>query len=139
MTLSMIERDNSSAGLSLQTKCLGIIGAIGALFVLLAPLPVVEAWLKWLRKKTKPAKATETEELIRAVRWAMRFYPGRFDCLQVPLGACMAGALRGRMPTWCIGAKLNPVVQHAWVEAEGRPVAEPEAGSDWPYKAAIRI
>ncbi|MEV5604612.1 lasso peptide biosynthesis B2 protein [Streptomyces sp. NPDC052299] len=34
--------------------------------------------------------------------------------------------MRGHWPTWCSGVRTSPFGARAWVEAEGRPVGEPQ-------------
>ena len=46
-------------------------------------------------------------------------------CLQRSLATTLLCRLRGTWPTWCTGVRTPPFAAHAWVEADGRPVAEP--------------
>ncbi|MBB1252706.1 lasso peptide biosynthesis B2 protein [Streptomyces alkaliterrae] len=46
-------------------------------------------------------------------------------CLPRSIATALLCRVRGRWPTWCVGARLEPFLAHAWVEAEGRPVGEP--------------
>ncbi|WP_079249549.1 lasso peptide biosynthesis B2 protein [Streptomyces sp. IMTB 2501] len=50
---------------------------------------------------------------------------GRY-CLQRSLATALLCRMRGSWPTWCSGVRTSPFAAHAWVEADGRPVGEPE-------------
>ncbi|RKN45602.1 lasso peptide biosynthesis B2 protein [Streptomyces hoynatensis] len=47
-------------------------------------------------------------------------------CLQRSLAAALLCRLRGSWPTWRTGVRMPPFAAHAWIEAEERPVGEPE-------------
>ncbi|MFD7817543.1 lasso peptide biosynthesis B2 protein [Streptomyces sp. NPDC059785] len=50
---------------------------------------------------------------------------GRY-CLQRSLATALLCRLGGTWPTWCTGVRTSPFAAHAWVEAEGRRVGEPD-------------
>jgi hypothetical protein len=56
----------------------------------------------------------------------------------VSLGSVIAGIIAGQHLHWCIGSKFRPCETHAWVEANGEPIAEIEATTDWPYIAVLK-
>jgi hypothetical protein len=47
-------------------------------------------------------------------------------CLQRSLATALLCRLRGSWPTWCTGVRTMPFGAHAWVEADGVPVDEPD-------------
>jgi transglutaminase superfamily protein len=48
-------------------------------------------------------------------------------CLQRSVATALLCRARGTWPTWCTGVRTRPYFKaHAWVEADGRPVDEPE-------------
>ncbi len=55
------------------------------------------------------------------------FSPMRVACLEESVAAALALALLGRGVRWCHGVIADPIRLHAWIEAEGRPVAEPDS------------
>jgi hypothetical protein len=50
---------------------------------------------------------------------------GRY-CLQRSLAATLLCRMRGTWPTWCTGVRTPPFTAHAWIEADGHRVDEPE-------------
>ncbi|GAA3463429.1 lasso peptide biosynthesis B2 protein [Saccharothrix longispora] len=46
-------------------------------------------------------------------------------CMQCSLATALLCRLRGRWPTWCTGVRTQPFGAHAWVQVDGRSVAEP--------------
>ncbi|MGW6724745.1 lasso peptide biosynthesis B2 protein [Nocardia sp. NPDC055029] len=50
---------------------------------------------------------------------------GRY-CLQRSLATTLLCRLGGTWPIWCTGVRTPPFAAHAWVEAQGRRVGEPE-------------
>jgi hypothetical protein len=62
---------------------------------------------------------------------------GRLPLRQRPAALIAVGAarvlahlpprrIRGVWPTWCTGVRTAPFIAHAWVEADGHPVGEPQ-------------
>ncbi|GHF41788.1 lasso peptide biosynthesis B2 protein [Streptomyces morookaense] len=47
-------------------------------------------------------------------------------CLQRSLATALLCRLGGTWPTWCTGVRTAPFRAHAWVEADGQPVGEPD-------------
>ncbi|MFW6692735.1 lasso peptide biosynthesis B2 protein [Streptomyces sp. MAR4 CNX-425] len=54
------------------------------------------------------------------------------------LAAFLAVCLRGRAVGWCIGCRFDPCESHAWIEADNRPVGEPEP-PDRPFHLTLRV
>ncbi|WP_435109546.1 lasso peptide biosynthesis B2 protein [Nocardiopsis synnemataformans] len=79
---------------------------------------------RWSRK---PATRQQAEHAIHAVRRLGTFSPVRTACLEESVAATLALALIGRRGRWCHGVMADPILLHAWIEAEGEPVAEPDS------------
>ncbi|MEU7132978.1 lasso peptide biosynthesis B2 protein [Streptomyces sp. NPDC046261] len=47
-------------------------------------------------------------------------------CLQRSLATVLLCRLKGSWPTWHTGVRTSPFRAHAWVEAAGHPIGEPE-------------
>ena len=105
-----------------------LVLAIGALRLL--PLRVALAVTTYLNGRARKA-ATPDDALavVRVVRRAAAWWPGRAACLEISLTATWLSALRGRAVGWCHGVQVHPYMFHAWVEADGVPVGEPAATS----------
>jgi hypothetical protein len=84
---------------------------------------------------SRPASAQEAEDAVQAVRAAAAWWPGRAACVETSLAAALLSAAHRRRVTWCIGARFAPAEFHAWIQADGRPIAETETGA-WPYRTA---
>lgn len=93
----------------------------------LRPLRVALAATTHLNSRSREA-ATSDDALaaVRAARRAAAWWPGRAACLEISLTATWLAALRGRAVGWCHGVQVHPYTFHAWVEADGVPVGEPE-------------
>jgi len=86
------------------------------------PLRAILATARTLKRTTRsrPGSA-DLARLETACRWAARFFPGRFACMEESLtGFLFAAALGWRMD-WCIGARLAPFQAHAWLEPNRHP------------------
>jgi hypothetical protein len=90
------------------------------------------------RLGTRPATETDILETIAACKEAAAWWPGRAACLETPLAAYIALALRRCRADWCIGCRFGPVEPHAWLETAAGPVGEPDHVGR-PLHAAIRI
>ncbi len=55
------------------------------------------------------------------------FSPVRVACLEESVAATLVLAAFGRGVRWCHGVIADPIRLHAWIEAEGHPVAEPDS------------
>lgn len=75
-----------------------------------------------------PASRKETEYALAAVIKADRQLRGRY-CLQRSLAAFLFSArLYARKPTLIVGARIEPFIAHAWLEADGQVVGEQNPG-----------
>ncbi|WP_223839714.1 lasso peptide biosynthesis B2 protein [Nocardiopsis deserti] len=79
-----------------------------------------------LRVQEWGADPAEAAGVVHAVRALGPFSPVRVACLGESVAAAPALAVLGRGVRWCHGVIADPVRPHAWIEAEGRPVAEPD-------------
>ncbi len=71
---------------------------------------------------------TETDAVASwgAVSSAQRLMPVRVACLETSVALVLFAALCRRSLDWCVGVRLGPFESHAWVEAAGEPVREPD-------------
>jgi hypothetical protein len=105
---------------------------------LLARLPPrrIRAVLGLVRRGAQPARHEEALRARREVTAVSTLCAGRY-CLQRSLATALLCRMRGRWPTWCSGVRTSPFAAHAWVEADGRPVGEPEDTAT--YRAMIKV
>jgi Transglutaminase-like superfamily len=81
--------------------------------------------LGWLHRGTRPATFEQAKTARDAVMAVSVTCGGPEGCLARSLATVLLCRLRGRWPTWCLGARrIPPFGAHAWVEAEGVPVGE---------------
>jgi hypothetical protein len=69
----------------------------------------------------------QAEKAVHAVRALGLFSPVRVACLEESVAAVLSLALRGHGVRWRHGVIADPIRLHAWIEVEGRPVAEPDS------------
>ncbi|WP_221358957.1 lasso peptide biosynthesis B2 protein [Streptomyces beigongshangae] len=77
------------------------------------------------RRGAEPASYDQALAARHDVTATSTLCSGRY-CLQRALATAPLCWLRGVWPTWCTGVRTPPFAAHAWVEAEGRPVGEPQ-------------
>lgn len=100
--------------------------AVGAARMLAhVPPRRIRAVLTFLRRRAAPATYQQVEDAQSAILAVSVLYGGRF-CLQRSLATTLLCRIRGVWPTWCTGVRTAPFVAHAWVEADGQPVGEPQ-------------
>lgn len=58
-------------------------------------------------------------------------------CLVRSIASALLCRLHGVWPSWCVGVAGEPFAAHAWIEAEGRPVAERVDLAE--YSSLIRV
>jgi hypothetical protein len=81
--------------------------------------------LGWLRHGARPATFDQAKAAREAVVAVSLHCAAREGCLARSLATVLLCRLRGRWPTWCVGARrLPPFAAHAWVEAGGVMVGE---------------
>ncbi|MFI2485542.1 lasso peptide biosynthesis B2 protein [Promicromonospora kroppenstedtii] len=95
-------------------------------FLRLLPLRVLLAATRCFNGRAHDlATVDQAHALVRTVRRAATWWPGRAACLEISLTTTWLAALRGRAVVWCHGVQVHPYTFHAWVEADGVPVDEP--------------
>ncbi|MFI9202255.1 lasso peptide biosynthesis B2 protein [Streptomyces sp. NPDC053048] len=96
----------------------------------------IRAVLGLARRGARPARYDEALRARRQVTAVSTLCAGRY-CLPRSLATALLCRMRGHWPTWCSGVRTSPFGAHAWVEAEGRPVGEPEDTAT--YRAIIAV
>jgi hypothetical protein len=85
----------------------------------------IRAVLGWLHKGTRPATLHQAKAARDTVVAVSLTCAAREGCVPRSLATVLLCRLRGRWPTWCLGARrVPPFGAHAWVEAEGTAVGE---------------
>lgn len=85
----------------------------------------IRAVLTLLRRRAAPATYRQVEDAMDAVLAVSVLCGGRY-CLQRSLATATLCRIRGVWPTWCTGVRTSPFIAHAWVEADGQLVGEPQ-------------
>jgi hypothetical protein len=85
----------------------------------------IRAVLGRLRHGARPATYDQAKAARDTVVAVSLTCAAREGCVPRSLATVLLCRLRGRWPTWCVGARrVPPFGAHAWVEAEGRAVDE---------------
>ncbi|MEU3628811.1 hypothetical protein BS329_37680 [Amycolatopsis coloradensis] len=105
---------------------------------LLARLPPrrLRIVLELLRRGAVPAGYEQVLSARRDVTATSTRCAGRY-CLPRSLATTLLCRMRGVWPTWCTGVRTPPFAAHAWVEADGRPVCEPDETAT--YRVMISV
>jgi hypothetical protein len=100
--------------------------AVGAARLLATQSPRrIRTVLGWLRRGARPTTFDQAKAARDAVVAVSLHCAAREGCLARSLATVLLCRLRGRWPTWCVGARrLPPFAAHAWVEAGGVMVGE---------------
>jgi hypothetical protein len=100
--------------------------AVGAARAL-AHLPPrrLRAALTLLRRRATPATYQQAKNAQDAILAVSVLCGGRY-CLQRSLATTLLCRIHGVWPTWCTGVRTAPFTAHAWIEADGHPVNEPQ-------------
>ena len=78
-----------------------------------------------LRRGATPATVEQAKAARDGVVAVSLHCAAREGCVARSLATVLLCRLRGRWPTWCVGARrVPPFAAHAWVEAEGVMVGE---------------
>lgn len=86
----------------------------------------------------RPAGYAEAEAHYHAVAAASPHCAGWQGCLPRSIAVCLLCRADGTWPTWCTGVRATlPFTAHAWLEADGRIVAEP--GTPGAYRDLMRV
>lgn len=81
--------------------------------------------LRLLARGARPATAALTLDARTSVVTVSAWCAGQ-GCLQRSVATALLVRLHGAWPDWCTGVRIRPFRAHAWVEAEGGPVGEPD-------------
>jgi hypothetical protein len=85
----------------------------------------IRTMLGWLRHGARPATFEQAKAARDSVVAVSLVCAAREGCVPRSLATILLCRLRGRWPTWCVGARrLPPFAAHAWVEADGIMVGE---------------
>lgn len=96
------------------------------LVVRLFPFRVSLALVRATRRRwCRPVALADATDLVAAVGWAVRHYPGRAVCLEQSLAAVLLALVHRHRLDWCLGAAADPYRFHAWVESAGQRVNIP--------------
>ncbi|MDJ1134871.1 lasso peptide biosynthesis B2 protein [Streptomyces iconiensis] len=97
---------------------------LAAVCVRLSPLRLAQV-LRVLSRGARPADRRRALEARQAVVHVSVRCAGQ-GCLQRSVATVLLCRLTGTWPDWCTGARTQPFRAHAWVEAGGVPVGEPD-------------
>ncbi|MCX4869827.1 lasso peptide biosynthesis B2 protein [Streptomyces sp. NBC_01369] len=98
--------------------------AVAAALIQLPPLRLARV-LGVLSRGARPAVRQQALEARRAVVFVSVRCAGQ-GCLQRSVATILLCRLAGVWPDWCTGVRTLPFRAHAWVEAEGEPVGDPD-------------
>lgn len=123
MTQPQIAERSAKPPLRQRPAALVAVGAAK----LLARLPPrrIRGILTMLRRGATPATYHQTKDAQDTILGISLLCGGRY-CLQRSLATAALCRIRGSWPTWCVGVRTAPFVAHAWVEADGQLVGEPQ-------------
>ncbi|MET9296577.1 lasso peptide biosynthesis B2 protein [Streptomyces sp. NPDC003077] len=104
----------------------------------LAKLPPrrIRSLMETTRKGARPATYAEAEAARNQIV-ALSVACAGEGCLQRSLATALLCRMHGTWPTWRTGVRTQPFTAHAWVEADNRPVAEPETTAH--YRPVITV
>jgi hypothetical protein len=93
-----------------------------------------------LRAVSRGARPATTAEagLARTAVVSVSVRCAGHGCLQRSIATALLCRARGRWPDWCTGIRSRPFRAHAWVEAEGAAVGEPEDVSTYRTVLSVR-
>jgi hypothetical protein len=108
----------------------------GAYLIARLPPRRIRAVLDLARRGAAPADYATALRARQDVTAVSSRCAGRY-CLERALATALLSRMHGRWPTWCSGVRTPPFAAHAWVEAEGRRVGEPEETAS--YRPMITV
>lgn len=77
------------------------------------------------RRPRRQAEPADVEHALHCIRNVASVLPFRVACLEETAAAVLVLALTGRRAGWCHGVAADPIRLHAWIQLDGRPIAEP--------------
>jgi len=111
---------------TLPRRVLGLAAVTVARGLALLPPKRIRQVLGVVRRGARPASHDEALRARNLVTTVSVRCAGRY-CLDRSLATALLCRASGTWPRWCAGVRTTPpFASHAWVEAEGRPVGEPE-------------
>jgi hypothetical protein len=90
----------------------------------------LSAVLRIARRGARPASYEQAHQARATVVRASRRCAGE-GCLPRSVAAALLCRLGGTWPTWRVGVMTSPLTAHAWIEAEDRPVDEPQGAEEF--------
>lgn len=87
--------------------------------------------LSKLNDKRPPASAAQCARARSAVCTVSASCRGPKGCVRRSIATTLMCQFDGTSVRWCTGFSLAPFRAHAWVEADGRPVDEPDEVTDY--------
>lgn len=92
--------------------------------------------LSFIRRRARPATAVVAMSARDAVV-SMSVRCAGEGCLQRSIATALLCRFEGQWPNWRAGVQLEPFRAHAWVEAEGQPIAEPGGVRDYQVTLSV--
>jgi hypothetical protein len=118
-------------------------GRVGAVFVIAAARALAHLSphrlrhiLEFVQRGAQPAAYQQAAAARESVVRFSIHCQGE-GCLPRSIAAALLCRLDGAWPTWCVGVITSPLAAHAWIEADGRIVDEPQ-GTDR-FRVLIRV
>jgi hypothetical protein len=123
--MSLMPALRTPPAVGLATRIAGQLAVMVATVLAVRTPRQIQAVLRRLASGQRPASYQEVEDAWDAVVRVSPRCAGRRGCLVRSLAIVLLCRWRGSWPTWCWGVRTFGLPDaHAWVEAEGRPVAE---------------
>ncbi|AZZ57371.1 hypothetical protein C5E08_07160 [Rathayibacter iranicus] len=82
--------------------------------------------MRGISRGARPATIAQTQKARDIVCAPSRRCAGQ-GCVQRSIAVVVLCRMRSSSPNWRTGFGTEPFIAHAWVEADGQPVGEPEA------------
>lgn len=115
-----------SAKLAWQRRAAAMTAVLVAKVVSLLPPHSLKGLLGRLARSARPASYDEAAAARDAVNTVSLACRAREGCLPRSIATAVLCRMHGTWPSWRTGVRrLPPFEAHAWVEADGRMVAEP--------------
>lgn len=89
----------------------------------LAP-PRLCSTLAFFGRGARASSVNEAQE-IRTLVCSTSTRASGMECLERSIAVYLLCRLKGHVPTWCTGFRVDPFAAHAWVEVDAIPVGEP--------------
>ena len=111
--------------LTWRRRLLAMIAVGTARILARRPPRRIRAVLEKCRIGARPADYPQASAARQAVVAVSVLCAGE-GCLQRSIATALLCRLSGTWPTWQVGVRVDPFAAHAWVEADGRLVDEPQ-------------